>query len=54
MKFTQYSRIIMQTTLDATIDENQLAVIKNRTILHTFSTILDVMDVSHELNSNLA
>ena len=44
----------MQTTLDAIIDENQSAAIKNRTILRTFSTTRDVIDVSHNLNSNLA
>ena len=44
----------MQTTLDAIIGENQSAAIKNRTILPTFSTIQDVIDVSHKLNSNLA
>ena len=44
----------MQTTLDAIIDENQSAAIKNRTILRTFSTTGDVIDVSHNLNSNLA
>ena len=44
----------MQTTSRAIIGENQSAAIKNRTILHTFSTIRDVIDVSHKLNSNLA
>ena len=44
----------MQTTSDAIIDENQSAAIKNRTILRTFSTTRDVIDVSHNLNSNLA
>ena len=44
----------MQTTLDAIIGENQSAAIKNRTILPTFSTIQDVIDVLHKLNSNLA
>ena len=44
----------MQTTLAAIIDENQSAAIKNRTILRTFSTTRDVIDVSHNLNSNLA
>ena len=31
----------MQTVLDAMIGENQSTAIKNRTILHTFSTIRD-------------
>ena len=44
----------MQTTLDAIIGENQSAAIKKGTKLHTFSTIRDVIDVSHKLNSNLA
>ena len=35
----------MQTTLDAIIGENQSAAIKNRTILHTFSSIRDVIDI---------
>ena len=43
----------MQTTLDAIIGENQSAAIKKGTKLHTFSTIRDVTDVSHKLNSNL-
>ena len=42
----------MQTTFDAIIGKNQSAAIKNRTILHTFSTILDVIDVSRKLNSS--
>ena len=44
----------MQTTLDAMIGENQSTGIKNRTILHTFSTTGDAIDVPHNLNSNLA
>ena len=44
----------MQTTLDAIIDENQAASIKNRTILHTFSTTGHAIDVSHNLDSSLA
>ena len=44
----------MQTTLDAIIGENISTAIQNRTILHTFSTIRDVTDVSHNLSSNLA
>ena len=44
----------MQKTLDAIIGENQSAAIKNRTILHTFPTNRDLIDVSHKLNSNLA
>ena len=35
----------MQKTLDAIIGQNQSAAIKNKTILHTFSTIRDVIDV---------
>ena len=44
----------MKTTLDAIIGEKQSAAIKSRTIFHTFSTIRDVIDVSHDLNSSLA
>ena len=43
----------MKTTLDAIVGEDQSAAIKNRTILQTFSTIRDVIDVSHNLNSSL-
>ena len=42
----------MQKTLDAIIDENQSVATKNKTILHTFSTIQDVIDVPYK--SNLA
>ena len=44
----------MKTTLDALISENQSIAIQSRTILHIFSTIRDVTDVSHNLNSSLA
>ena len=37
----------MQKTLDAIIGENQSVVTKKRTILHTFSTIRDVIDVPY-------
>ena len=42
----------MQKTLDAIIGENQSVATKNRTILHKFSTIRDVIDVPYK--SNLA
>ena len=35
----------MKKTLDAVIGEKQSVIIKNRTILHTFSTIGDVIVV---------
>ena len=35
----------MQKGLDAIIGENKSVATKNRTILHTFSTIRDVIDV---------
>ena len=35
----------MQKALDAIIDEKQSVATKNRIILHTFSTIRDVIDV---------
>ena len=44
----------MQTTWGAKTGENQSPPIKNRRILRTFSTIRDVIDVSHKLNCNLA
>ena len=44
----------MQQTLDNIIVENQTAAIKNRTILHTLSTIRDIIDVSNKLNKNLS
>ena len=44
----------MKTILDAMIGENQSATIKSRTISHTISTIRDVIDVSHNLNSSPA
>ena len=43
----------MQQTLDNIIVENQTAAIKNRTILHTLSTIRDI-DVSNKLKKNLS
>ena len=45
-----YTKILknhMQKTLDAIIGENQSVVTKKRTILHTFSTIRDVIDVPY-------
>ena len=44
----------MQQTLDNIIGENQTAAIKNRTILHTFFTIRDIIDVSNKLSKNLS
>ena len=44
----------MQITLDNIIGENQTAAIKNRTILHTLSTIRDITDVFSKLNNNLS
>ena len=44
----------MQKTLHKITDENQTAAIKNRTILHTLSTIRDIIDVSNKLNKNLS
>ena len=51
-----YTRILknrMQQTLDNVVGENQTAAIKNRTILHTLSTIRGVIAVSNKLNKNL-
>ena len=44
----------MQQTVDNIIGENQTAAIKNRTILHTLSTIRDIIDLSNQLNKNLS
>ena len=44
----------MQITLDNIIGSNQTATIKNRTILHTLSTIQDITDVSNKLGKNLS
>ena len=44
----------MQKTLNNVIGGNQTAAIKNRTILHTLSTIQDITDVSNKLNKNLS
>ena len=43
----------MQKILDAIIDQNQLVATRNRTILHTFSTIRDVTDVPYKSNLDL-
>ena len=43
-----------QNTLDVITDENSSGGIKIRTILHTFSTIREVIGISYKLNSNLA
>ena len=42
----------MQKILDTIIGDNQSVATKNRTIIHTFSTIRDVIDVPYK--SNLA
>ena len=52
--FTTILKNRMQITLDNIIRENQTAAIKNRTILHTLSTIRDIIDVSNKLNNNLS
>ena len=44
----------MQKTLDKIIDQNQTAAIKNRTILHTLSTMRDIVDLSNKLNKKLS
>ena len=40
----------MQKTLDTIISEYLSVAIKNRTTLHKFPTIRDVIDVSYKLN----
>ena len=44
----------MPQILNNVIGENQTAAIKNRTILHTLSTVRDIIDVSNKLNKNLS
>ena len=44
----------MQQTLNNIIGENQTGAIKNRTIIHTLSTIRDIVDISNKLNKNLS
>ena len=52
--FTTILKNRMQTTLDDIIGLNQTAAIKNRTILHTLSTIRDTTDISNKLNKSLS
>ena len=55
LRYEIYTAVLknhMQKSLNATIGENQSVATKNRTILHTFSTIRDVIDVPYK--SNLA
>ena len=52
--YTSILKNRMQKTLHKIISENQTAAIKNRTILHTLSTIHDIIDVSNTLNKNLS
>ena len=48
--FTSNLKNHIQKTLDAIIGENQSVATKNRTIIHAFSTIRDVIDVSYKAN----
>ena len=48
--YTTILKIYMQKTLDAIIGKSQSLATKNRTILHTFSTIRDVIHVSYKPN----
>ena len=50
--YTTILKTHMQKILDAIIGENQSVATKNRTILRTFCTIRDVIDVTYK--SNLA
>ena len=52
--YTEILKNPMQITLDTIIRENQLAAIKNRTILHTLSIIRYIIDVSNKLSKNLS
>ena len=51
LRYEIYTEILknhMQKSLNANIGENQSVATKNRTILHTFSTIREVIDVSYK------
>ena len=48
--YTTTLKNYMQKTLDAIIGKSQSVATKNKTILHTFSTIRDVIDVSYKPN----
>ena len=51
LRYEIYTEILknhMQKSLNANIGENQSVATKNRTILHTFSTIREVTDVSYQ------
>ena len=52
--YTTILKNLTQKTLDEVIGDNQSTVIKNRIILHIFSTIRDVNHVSDKLNNSLA
>ena len=43
-----------QKKLGTIIGENQTAAIKNKILLHAFSTIYWIKDVSNKLNKNLS
>ena len=49
-----YSTGIISVNIDVMIGKNQSAGVKNWTLLHIFFPIQDVIDVSCNLNSNLA
>ena len=44
----------MRETLDTIIGKHQSEAIINKLILHTLSTICDIIDVSNKLNKNLS
>ena len=44
----------MQKTSVTIITEKQSAAVKNKTILHTLSTICNAVDVSNKLNNSLS
>ena len=51
LRYEIYTEILknhMQKSLNANIGENQSVATKNRTILHTFSTIREVIDASYQ------
>ena len=48
--YTNILKNRMHKILDQIIGENQIATIKNRTILHRLSTIWDFIDLSNKMN----
>ena len=52
--YTTILKNCIRKTLDAIIIEDESAAIKERTILHTLSTVYDIIDMSNTLNKKLS